>query len=282
MSDAAANETAWAYCEEKAFSGASPWLLVQPYLTADQRRAVLAVSALINELWLLPDGVSEISIGVNKLHWWQQQLSAPLPRQGGHPVLAALARTTSQPMLPPAPLATLMQALQQQMERESYATVDQLWRDCEQMGGAAAELSMMLVDGDSDESLRPLGALRYFMTILGRSGAVADSIAPWPVPLSLQARHQRNREQLRRHPEQLQPLLGDLLAEIEQRVSRLWPEAAAWSGKGRHLLLAATLDQRRLRRLRRKPAQLLQRPRRPWGLADAWALWRQARAHPLP
>ncbi|HIC80210.1 MAG TPA: hypothetical protein EYP07_04490 [Kiloniellaceae bacterium] len=282
MSDTAANETAWVYCEEKAFSGASPWLLVQPYLTADKRRSLLAVSALLNELWLLPDGVSETSIGINKLHWWQQQLSAPLPRQGGHPVLAVLAQVSARPQLPISPLATLMQSLQQQMEQQSYATVDHLWDDCVMLGSAAAELSMTLVDGDSDDTLLPMGALRYFMTILGRISTAADNSAPWPVPLSLQARHQLNREQARRHPEQLSPMLSDLLADIEQRLASGWPPAGMRVGNGRHLLLAAVLDQRRLQRLRRNPALLRQPRRRPWNLAAAWAVWRRARVYPLP
>lgn len=271
-----------AYCENKVLQAGSPLQLTQLYVPVSQRPVVIAIHTVLVELMAIPETVSDVGVAEAKLAWWRDQLLRHESSANRHPALRALMAHRDLAILKKNTVDDFLNGLHRVVSRSSYQNIDELWADCQLIGTAAWQLEMQaLSSGQQDGDLAAAGAAHYFIRSLFRLSH-GDSIAPWPLPLSLQARHQINREQFRQGlaadaNSDLKAAIKNLIQEGRQRITPLMSDSPPSSAVYAHTWVMSWFNQRYLRRLEKNPDFLFHSRGSPYGLWDAVALWRRAR-----
>jgi phytoene/squalene synthetase len=268
------------YSHERALYPGSPLSLTQLFTPTVLQEPVVAAYALLNELWRVPEDVSEPSVGAAKLNWWQQQLANTLD-QAAHPAIKGVLNVQAEVQLPADDANAFIATLTDCLELGVYSDVEALWQRCLQMGRHALQIQLAIL-GASTERAAVLNqesdwavplALHYFLRLIHQFGQ-QDHCLPWPVPMNLQARHQVNPQNYAEHPEHLKCALQDLVKTVRQSL----PTPAQLAAKAElpqllPCLLLFALENRLLKRYQQQPELLLEQQQQRWRPMDTMSLW---------
>jgi phytoene synthase len=268
----ALNATDRSACETLALVPGSEFESVFRFLPSQERDWLLSLEALFRSLRDIPLGVSDPSVGVAKLAWWQQEL-ARAPHEGSqHPVVRALLNTGALGAMNRDDFGDYLHALVTELQEEPVTNVDLLRERLARTAGGEARL-LAGHGGFSDTQLKAAGAASRLLELMR---TLAGGRAPGWLPMDLVARHQV-REQARRSPGERAPVVVDLarLARSWRGTAHLTPEAAQTPGE-RVLVLRDALVERRLHQAQARPEQWLEQGAR-GSVAEVFGTWRLAR-----
>lgn len=268
------------YCHERALYPGSPLSLTQLFTPEVLQEPAVAAFALLNELWRVPEEVSEPSVGAAKLQWWQQQLAGDL-QQANHPVITGLLNVHPEACLPMPSLVQLIDTLSECLELGVYTDEEALWQRCQRIGLSSLQVQLAVLGAEDDALMEatsnelwaaPLG-LHYVLRLIHQFAHV-DHCLPWPVPMNLQARHQVNPHNYSEKPQLLAQALSDTLGGIQQRLPK--PAELAKQANLPQLLpclLLYALEWRLLRRYQRQADLLLEQQQQRWRPRDTLSVW---------
>ena len=260
-------------CENLALAPGSVFDSVFRFLPADDRDRLLSLEALFRSLRDIPLGVSDPSVGVAKLGWWQQELARAPDEGSQHPVVRALLDSGALAGLDRDAFGDYLHALVTELQEEPVTDFDTLRDRLARSAGSEARM-LAGAGGFSDSQLKAVGAasrLLELMRSLARSGAIPS----W-MPMELVARHQV-RERPEPSPEERAPAVADLasLANSWRGTARLNPADAQTAGD-RLLVLRDAVVERRLGQAEGQPERWLKQGGR-GGVIEVFGTWRLAR-----
>ena len=260
-------------CEELALVPGSEFEGVYRFLPSEAQETLLSLEALFRSLRDIPGGVSDPSVGVAKLAWWQQELARAPDEGSQHPVVRALLVSGALGGMDRDAFGDYLHALVTELQEEPVADFDVLRDRLARSAGAEARV-LAGQGGFSDSQLKAAGAsarLLELMRTLGRG----DVVPGW-LPMALVARHQVS-EQADASPAARAPVVADLacVARDWHRTAHLTPEAAQTPGE-RFLVLRAGLVERRLGQAEVQPERWLTHGGR-GDLGEVFRTWRTAR-----
>lgn len=259
-------------CEELALVPGSEFEGVFRFMPPREREWLLSLEALFRSLRDIPLGVSDPSVGVAKLAWWQQELVRAPDEGSQHPVVRALRDTGALGAMDPDAFADYLHALVTELQEEPVTNLDALRDRLARTAGGEARL-LAGQGGFSDSQLEAAGAASRLLELMR---SLAGGGAPVWLPMELVARHQV-REQAGPSPVERAPVVADLagLAQAWRGTARLTPEAARTPGE-RLLVLRDALVERRLDRAVARPEQWLAQGAR-GSVAEVFGTWSLAR-----
>jgi phytoene synthase len=165
--------TARSACETLALVPGSEFESVFRFLPSEDQDWLLSLEALFRSLRDIPLGVSDPSVGVAKLAWWQQELARAPDEGSQHPVVRALLDTGALEAMNGDDFGDYLHALVTELQEEPVTDVE-LLRD-RLAGTAGAEARLLAGHGGfSDSQLRAAGAasrLLELMRTLANGGA---------------------------------------------------------------------------------------------------------------
>jgi 15-cis-phytoene synthase len=129
------------YCESKAAQSGSSFYYAFRFLSAEKRAAITAFYAFCREADDVVDEVTDPSVAKTKLLYWRKEIDALYEGKPQHPVTQALARHVEPMHLPHAAFHTVIDGMQQDLEKTRYMNFDELKRYCYQAAGVVGEVS---------------------------------------------------------------------------------------------------------------------------------------------
>lgn len=260
-------------CQELALVPGTEFETLFRFLPSRDQDMLLSLEALFRTLSDIPRVVSDPSVGVAKLAWWQQELLQAPSEGSQHPVVRALLETGALETLDPDSFGAYLHALVTELQEEPVTDGEALRERLARVAGSEARVLAGPV-GFSDGQLEAAGAasrLHELMRTLARGGPAPD----W-LPMDLVARHQVRNDD-RRSPTKSAALVADLagLARGWRRMAPLAPERARTPGE-RQLVLRDALVGRRLQRAEARPERWLTHGGR-GDLVEVLGAWRLAR-----
>lgn len=118
------------YCQEKAAASGSSFYYSFLFLPEEQRRAITALYAFCREVDDVVDEVSEIEAARMKLAWWRAEIERLFAGQPNHPVARALAPALERFGLAREYFEAIIAGMEMDLERNRYATFDELADYC--------------------------------------------------------------------------------------------------------------------------------------------------------
>jgi phytoene/squalene synthetase len=259
-------------CEELALVPGSEFEVVFRFLPLENRDRLLSFEALFRSLRDIPLEVSEPSVGVAKLAWWQQELARAPDAGSQHPVVRSLLDTGALGTMDRDAFGDYLHALVTELQEEPAANFESLRDRLARTAGSEARV-LVGQGGFSDSQLKAAGAAARLLRLMG---TLAGSGATGWLPMDLVARHQV-REQAVASPVERAPVVADLarLAQTWRGTAHLTPEAAQTPGE-RLLVLRDAVVERRLAQAEARPGQWLEHGAR-GSVAEVFGTWRLAR-----
>jgi 15-cis-phytoene synthase len=129
------------YCESKAAQSGSSFYYAFRFLPPEKRAAITAFYAFCREADDVVDEVTDPSVAKTKLLYWRKEIDALYDGKPQHPVTQALARHIEPMHLPQAAFHTVIDGMQQDLEKTRYMNFDELKRYCYQAAGVVGEVS---------------------------------------------------------------------------------------------------------------------------------------------
>lgn len=118
------------YCQDKAAASGSSFYYSFLFLPEERRRAITALYAFCREVDDVVDEVSEIEAARMKLAWWRAEIDRLFAGRPNHPVARALAPTLERFQLPREHFDAIVAGMEMDLERNRYATFDELAEYC--------------------------------------------------------------------------------------------------------------------------------------------------------
>ncbi len=243
-----------AACEELALAPGSEFDSVFRFLPAEDQDRLLSLEAMFRSLRDVPLGVSDPSVGVAKLGWWQQELARAPDEGSQHPVVRALLESGALETLNREAFGDYLHALVTELQEEPVLDFEALRDRLARSAGSEARV-MAGAGGFSDSQLKAVGAASRLLELM-RGLARSGTLPAW-LPVDLVARHQV-REQPEPAPAERAPVVADLacLARSWRDTARLNPADAQTPGD-RLLVLRDGLVERRLSQAEGQPERWL-------------------------
>jgi 15-cis-phytoene synthase len=129
------------YCESKAAQSGSSFYYAFRFLPADKRAAITAFYAFCREVDDVVDEVSDPSVANTKLLYWRKEIDAMYANAPQHPVTKALHRHIVPMHLPQAAFHTVIDGMQQDLEKTRYLDFAELQTYCYRAAGVVGEVS---------------------------------------------------------------------------------------------------------------------------------------------
>lgn len=260
-------------CAELALAPGTEFEGLFRFLPAGDQDFLLSLEAMFRSLRDVPLAVSDPSVGMAKLGWWQQELARAPVEGSQHPVVRALLESGALDALDPDTFGDYLHALVTDLQADPVmdgaALRERLMRT------AGAEARMLAGQGRlSAARLEVTGAAARLLELMRTLGGPGGAHA-W-LPMDLVAKHQV-REAAKPTPEQRAPVIADLaaLAQAWRSEANLKADIAHTPGE-RQLVLRDVLVARRLRQAEAQPERWLSRGGR-GGVGDVFSAWRVAR-----
>lgn len=271
------------YCQDKAAASGSSFYYSFLFLPEERRRAITALYAFCREVDDVVDEVSEIEAARMKLAWWRAEVERLFAGQPSHPVARALAPALERFQLPREHFDAIVDGMEMDLERNRYATFDELAGYCYHAAAVVGLLSAEIFgyeDARTREFAHDLGMAFQLTNILrdvredamrGRvyvpaedleaHGVRAGELAHPATPKHVRALFQAQAERARRYYTRA----FDALPEIDRHAQR--------SG-----LIMARIYLTLLAEMERDGFRVLEHRVTLTPLRKLWIAWRTARA----
>ena len=129
------------YCQEKAAKSGSSFYYAFRFLPNDRRRAITAFYAFCREVDDVVDTAADPEVARAKLAYWRREADSMYHGDAQHPVTQALVPHIATMHLPQAAFQTVIDGMQQDLEKNRYVNFEELSRYCYQAAGVVGEVS---------------------------------------------------------------------------------------------------------------------------------------------
>ena len=129
------------YCQDKAAQSGSSFYYAFRLLPADRRRAITAFYAFCREVDNIVDEVSDAAVAQSKLGYWRREIDNLYAGHAEHPVTQALAPHITPLRLPQSALHTVVDGMQQDLDKLRYLNFAELAAYCYKAAGVVGEVS---------------------------------------------------------------------------------------------------------------------------------------------
>jgi 15-cis-phytoene synthase len=160
------------YCESKAAQSGSSFYYAFRFLPPEKRAAITAFYAFCREVDDVVDEVTDPSVAKTKLLYWRKEIDALYDGKPQHPVTKALQRHIEPMRLPQAAFQTVIDGMQQDLEKTRYLDIAELQTYCYRAAGVVGEVSARIFGmqtSDNPKTLeyaRTLGEALQLMNII--------------------------------------------------------------------------------------------------------------------
>jgi phytoene synthase len=129
------------YCQDRAARSGSSFYYSFLFLPPERRRAITALYAFCREVDDAVDETSDPGVARLKLAWWRNEISAIYGGRPQHPVSLALHDCIGPFRLQQKWFEEIVDGMQMDIERDRYATFDELRLYCHRVAGVVGLLS---------------------------------------------------------------------------------------------------------------------------------------------
>jgi phytoene synthase len=129
------------YCQEKAAKSGSSFYYAFRFLPEDRRHAITAFYAFCREVDNIVDEVSDPAVAHTKLAYWRREVDALYVGTAQHPVMQALKPHIAPMLLPQSAFHTVIDGMQQDLEKTRYLNFAELSAYCYKAAGVVGEVS---------------------------------------------------------------------------------------------------------------------------------------------
>ncbi len=162
------------YCQNKAAKSGSSFYYAFRFLPDHRRRAITAFYAFCREVDNVVDEVSDPAVARTKLAFWRREvdslyLGAPQP-----PVMRALAPHVELMHLPRAAFHTIIDGMEQDLEKVRYLNFEELERYCYKAAGVVGEVSARIFGMSSPDDPHTLAYARALGEALQLTNIIRD------------------------------------------------------------------------------------------------------------
>jgi 15-cis-phytoene synthase len=187
------------YCESKASQSGSSFYYAFRFLPPEKRAAITAFYAFCREADDVVDEVTDPNVARTKLLYWRKEIDQLYAGSPQHPVTEALHRHIEPMHLPQAAFHTVLDGMQQDLEKTRYLDFTELQTYCYRAAGVVGEVSARIFGmqtPDNPKTLeyaRTLGEALQLMNIIrdvgedarrGRIYLPNEDLAKFNVPAS--------------------------------------------------------------------------------------------------
>jgi len=148
-------EAAFSTCREVVRRSSSNFACIDWLLPLDQRRGTEALYAFARRSDDIADGADPLDDRRRRLGHWRLQLRDALAGRADDPILVALADTVSRFVVPQHLLWRILDGVEMDLNRTSYATYADLRRYCEHVASAVGLACLAIWGCRDDEAILP-------------------------------------------------------------------------------------------------------------------------------
>lgn len=162
------------YCQNTAAQSGSSFYYAFRFLPETRRRAITAFYAFCREVDNVVDEVVDPAVARVKLSYWRREVENLYAGSAQHPVMQALAPHIGPMQLPQSALQTVIDGMQQDLEKTRYLSVDELTGYCYKVAGVVGEVSARIFGMHSPENPATLAYARSMGEALQLTNIIRD------------------------------------------------------------------------------------------------------------
>ncbi|MGL4229834.1 MAG: presqualene diphosphate synthase HpnD [Casimicrobium sp.] len=162
------------YCQSKAAQSGSSFYYAFRFLPPEKRAAITAFYAFCREVDDVVDEVSDPSVARTKLLYWRKEIDALYANAPQHPVTKALQRHVEPMHLPQAAFHTVVDGMQQDLEKTRYLDFAELQTYCYRAAGVVGEVSARIFGMQTPDNPKTLEYARTLGEALQLMNIVRD------------------------------------------------------------------------------------------------------------
>lgn len=162
------------YCQNTAAQSGSSFYYAFRFLPDARRRAITAFYAFCREVDNVVDEVADPSVAKLKLSFWRREVDGLFAGEPQHPVMQALAPHVESMWLPQSALHTVIDGMQQDLEKTRYLSFDELEQYCYKVAGVVGEVSARIFGMTTPENPSTLSYARAMGEALQLTNIIRD------------------------------------------------------------------------------------------------------------
>ncbi len=162
------------YCHDKAAQSGSSFYYAFRFLPDERRRAITAFYAFCREVDNIVDNTTDPALARAKLAYWRQEVDALYRGHAQHPVTQALVPHVAPMFLPQSAFKTVIDGMEQDLEKSRYLNFDELSRYCYLAAGVVGEVSARIFGMSTAENPATLTYARLLGEALQLTNIIRD------------------------------------------------------------------------------------------------------------
>ena len=162
------------YCQKKAAQSGSSFYYAFRMLPEARRRAITAFYAFCREVDNIVDEVSDPTVARTKLMYWRREVEALFVGKAQHPVMQALKPHIAPMHLPQLAFHTVIDGMQQDLEKTRYLNIDELSAYCYKAAGVVGEVSSRIFGMNVPDNPKTLEYARTLGEALQLTNIIRD------------------------------------------------------------------------------------------------------------
>jgi 15-cis-phytoene synthase len=162
------------YCESKAAQSGSSFYYAFRFLPPEKRAAITAFYAFCREVDDVVDEVTDPAVAKTKLLYWRKEIDALYDGKPQHPVTKALQRHIEPMHLPQAAFHTVIDGMQQDLEKTRYLDFAELQTYCYRAAGVVGEVSARIFGMQTPDNTKTLEYARTLGEALQLMNIIRD------------------------------------------------------------------------------------------------------------
>lgn len=162
------------YCQKTAAQSGSSFYYAFRMLPVAQRRAITAFYAFCREVDNIVDEVSDPTVARTKLMYWRREVDALFLGTAQHPVMQALKPHIDPMRLPQSAFHTVIDGMQQDLERTRYLNFAELSAYCYKAAGVVGEVSARIFGMNVPDNPKTLEYARTLGEALQLTNIIRD------------------------------------------------------------------------------------------------------------
>ena len=162
------------YCQKKAAKSGSSFYYAFRMLPEARRLAITACYAFCREVDNIVDEVSDPAVARTKLMYWRREVDALFLGAAQHPVMQALTPHIEPMRLPQSAFHTVIDGMQQDLEKTRYLNIAELSAYCYKAAGVVGEVSARIFGMSVPENPKTLEYARTLGEALQLTNIIRD------------------------------------------------------------------------------------------------------------